>query len=235
MTVSENSLNAMRAFRHRNDGGASQMTKKAAPDHHPTSVQQIEGARAFASWFAQQRKERGIVMSTSSMLDVQPSLLSQFSIGLHDMRYFVAIPDSCKVWFRSLPWMHVAVSRNSSVLSLVCDRTVTHEITLPEFSMNFPVACEGVTRMLTNYHYLDVRVITGAPIAGPSGSRQIMVGREVFMTMEIRVTSGDADFDDLLDSRTISGGAGHTKPRPGALVRSHLTLPASDLATAATS
>lgn len=164
-----------------------------------------QGARAFSSWFATQRAAGEIVMSADKMLSVQPNLSSQFCVGLFESRYYLGLPADVLTWFRDMPWLHAALLRATSSLSLVCERTRLPDVTLPEFSLNFDVGSPAIIRSLAHYHYLDVRAIKKAAVQRPDGRRDIEVSRDVLMTLDIRVVSGVETFRDLLDGRDANG------------------------------
>lgn len=123
-------------------------------------------------------------MPAEGVLDVQPSLSKTFCIGLHDLRYFIGFPRDCAAWFLDLPWQHAEVGAASSWLSLRCRRSRSATAPLPAFSLNFDVQPPGYLAGLIHYHYLDVRAIDVMPSEGGAFS----ISREVYMTLDIRVT-----------------------------------------------
>lgn len=206
MTTPELSPDAMREIKSRRDALARMQDSAASEEQARAKlVKRSAGVRAFMSWFARQRQSHALVMSSDRMLDVQPSLSGRFSIGLLDMRYYIAIPEDCREWFFEMPWLHAAVSRDSSVLSLVCERSRVPDASLPEFAMNFNTDCASMLKMLSNYHYLDVRLVTGASRVDKAGCRSVSVSKDVFMTLDIRVVQGERTFDALLDGRRADG------------------------------
>ena len=206
MTTSELSLDAMREIKSRRDSLASQQSDAVSDEaKRVKNAKRADGVRAFMAWFGKQRKSQGVVVSGENMVDVQRSLSDRFAIGLLDMRYYIAIPEDCRDWFFELPWLHAAIGRNNSMLSLVCARPRVPNVTLPEFSMNFDTECAPMLKMMTNYHYLDVRLITGTSARLASGNREVSVSKDVFMTLDIRVIAGERTFVALLDGRKANG------------------------------
>jgi hypothetical protein len=164
-----------------------------------------QGVRAFSSWFAKERAAGEIVMSADRMLNVQPTLSARFCVGLFESRYYLGLPEDVVPWFRDMPWLHAALIRATSSLSLVCERTRLPDVTLPEFSLNFDVGSPAIVKSLSHYHYLDVRAIRKAATDRPDGRRDIEVARDVLMTLDIRVVTGAETFRDLLDGREAHG------------------------------
>jgi hypothetical protein len=206
MTTSELSIDAMREIKSRRDSLASQHTKDVDDEAKRIKLaKKADGVRAFMAWFGRQRQSQGVVMASQHMLDVQKSVSDRFSVGLLDMRYFIAIPEDCRDWFFEMPWLHAAIGRDNSVISLVCARSQVPDVTLPEFSLNFDTGVPAMLKMMSNYHYLDVRLITGAPTQLSGGRRAISVSKEVHMTLDIRVISGERTFANLLDGRRPNG------------------------------
>lgn len=206
MTNSELSLDAMGEIKSRRDSLASQQSDAVSDEEkRAKNSNRANGVRAFMAWFGRQRKANGVVMSGEHMLDVQRGLSNRFAIGLLDMRYYIAIPEDCRDWFFELPWLHAAIGRDCSMLSLVCARPQIPDVSLPEFSMNFETECEAMLKMMSNYHYLDVRLVTGASEPLANGNRAVGVSKDVFMTLDIRVISGERTFVALLDGRKANG------------------------------
>ena len=206
MTTAELSIDAMREIKSRRDSLASQQSDAVSDEEKKARLaKRADGVRAFMVWFGKQRKSQSVVVSGEHMLDVQKSLSDRFSIGLLDMRYYIAIPEDCRDWFFELPWLHVAIGRDSSMLSLVCARPRIPGVSLPEFSMNFDTECAPMLKMMSNYHYLDVRILTGTPEVLPNGNRQVGVSKDVFMTLDIRIIAGERTFVALLDGRKANG------------------------------
>ena len=206
MTTSEISLDAMLELRSRRDVLADQSNRVVLDDVRlARRAQMSNGVRAFMKWFGGQRKSHGIVMTSDTMLQVQDDLRSQFSVGMYDMRYFLAIPFECRDWFCEMPWLHVAISNSNSVLSLVCERSRLPEVSLPEFALNFSIESKGIIKMMSNYHYLDVRIITEKQSVDNTGRQKILVSRDVYLTMDIRVVGGEGTFLSLLDGRNPYG------------------------------
>lgn len=206
MTSAALSDDAMAAIKARRDSLARQSAKADAEEAHRLArAQASAGVKAFTAWFNKHRAMGEIVMSGDRMLDVQPALSNRFCIGMFDMRYYLGIPAECEDWFRELPWLHAVIGRDASSLSLVCERSRLPEVTLPEFSLNFEVGAFGMLKMMSNYHYLDVRLITQAASERADGGRSIHIGRDVLMTLDIRVVPGERTFTALLDGRKADG------------------------------
>lgn len=176
--------------------------------------------RAFMQWFAEQRSAGEIAMPGERILDVQQALSNRFCIGLLDKRYYLGIPPECGDWFGSLPWMHVNVAQDGASLALVCDHWRRRPPALAAFAMTFDRAPAAVVQMLSNYHFLDVRVLHPIDSTEMSGSRPVRVGRSLVTTLEVRVSRGGRQFSDLLDGRVADGRfADHFAGSPGAVPR----------------
>lgn len=161
------------------------------------------GALAFTRWFSDQRSARRVVMSSPHIIDVQPELSSCFAIGIYEHRYYLAIPEQVWPWFSDMPWLHVAIQRNGSVLSLVCERVKTPLVNLPAFALKFETGCASRLKLMTSYHYLDVRRLV--PMQGEPGGERVALSRDVVMALDIRVLDDVEGFDALLDGRTPHG------------------------------
>ena len=196
----------MREIKSRRDLLANQQSDAVLNEETNVRIaKRADGVRAFMVWFGVQRESQSVVSVGDCQLDIQKGLSDRFSIGLLDMRYYIAIPEDCRDWFFELPWLHVAIGRNSSMLSLVCARPRIPGVSLPEFSMNFDTQCASMLKMMSNYHYLDVRILMGATEVLSNGSRQVAVSKDVFMTLDIRVIAGERTFVALLDGRKANG------------------------------
>jgi hypothetical protein len=152
-------------------------------------------AREFMAWFQRQRHEGGIAMPAENVLEVLPSLSRSFCIGLHDLRYFIGVPRELVRWFFDLPWLCAEVGAETSLLSLHCRRSHAAAAPLPAFTLNFDVQPPGYLAGLVHYHFLDVRAIDAIPAnGGPFG-----ISREVYMTLDIRVSPRLSHLRDSLE------------------------------------
>ncbi|ABM96842.1 hypothetical protein [Methylibium petroleiphilum] len=158
-------------------------------------------------------------MSSENMLDVGPALGGRFNIGMHDMRYFIAIPQDVKEWFSAMPWLHVALTRGGTALSLVCERLRHAGAFTPEFALNFEVISPKLIKALANYHFLDVREIVPSSREDQDAG-VVHIGRDVLMTLDIRVVDGGQTFLALLDGR--SAEPSRHRPLHGGLERGPL-------------
>jgi hypothetical protein len=206
MDISQPSMDTMREIKSRRDAIAEQQSKVNREElSRDKALERSQGVRAFMAWFAQERAKGNLVMSGDHLIDVQPDLSKRFNFGMANMRYFIALPEESMKWFFELPWLHVAIARDSSSLSLVCARSRIGDLHLPEFAMNFETKALPMLRMMCNYHYLDVRAQLGQPHVDESGKRVMAIGRDVLMTMDIRVISGERTFEALLDGKAANG------------------------------
>lgn len=206
MTAPELSDDALRVLRNRRSATAS--GSPAVPESVDQAAlpreQDAAKLRAFSAWFGRERSEGNIVMSGENMLDVGPALSRRFTIGMHDMRYFIGIPQDVKEWFSAMPWLHVALPRGSAALSLVCERVRYPGASMPEFALTFEVAAAALIKMLSNYHFIDVREIVPSSKEDQAAG-VVYIGRDVLMTLDIRVVDGGQTFLTLLDGRTADG------------------------------
>lgn len=195
LAATSDSLNDLKARR----DDLVRLRTQQVPDKSRELLREREAhaAREFVTWFTTQHKSGGISMPTENVMDVQPSLSRQFCIGLHDLRYFIGIPKECMSWFLDLPWLFAEVNPNSSWLSLRCRKLQAPGLTLPAFSLNFDVQPPGYTMALVHYHFLDVRAIDQIPVEG--GAFQI--SREVYMTLDIRVSQASGSLRAAYDLR----------------------------------
>lgn len=201
MSATELSEDALRAIRSRKAANSVTPATPPAAEVRPARAGlDASVVRAFSQWFAEQRKTGSLLLPSESMLDVQASLSSRFSIGMHDLRYFIGIPSEIKDWFTALPWMHVAIPRGGSNLALVCESLRWSGGAMPAFALNFEVNCLGALRMLEHYHYLDVREVMPAT-KDEAAAGTVRIGRDVLGTFEIRIVTGARTFQSVLDGR----------------------------------
>jgi hypothetical protein len=165
----------------------------------------ISGIRAFVAWFTARRAAGEVTMSSDRMIDVLPALSRRFCIGLNDARYYIGLPPEAREWFTTMPWLHATVGTASKSLSLVCERSRAPGAELREFALNFELPVAGIVKMLCCYHYLDVRWIEHTGDIRPDGTQPVRVGRDVVMTLDIRVVSQGGGFVEILDGRDPNG------------------------------
>lgn len=196
--------------------GAADLAQGHARAHaRQQSLQQAQhesaGIRAFVAWFAARRAAGELTMSGDHMIDVLPVLSRRFCIGLNGGRYYIGMPPEAREWFTSMPWLHATVGTASRSLSLVCERSRVPGAELREFALNFELPVPSIVKMLSCYHYLDVRWIEHTGEVREDGTQSVRVGREVVMTLDIRVIALGGGFTEVLDGRNPNGHQNRAK------------------------
>ncbi len=182
-------------------------TAPLTPDVRPAPPASplLRAMTGLQHWLLGLRREGRAHTVDTMVVDIDEHASKRFCLGVSGGRVFLGVQAIELEWFGHLPWLHCAVRKGGSTISLVSEGTVSGNAEIPCFAISLHAGGADRVALLTRCPYLDVREIT----VGKSGAA-IGVSRRVLTTIDVVLTKDDSTLEGLMAGRTPSGFTNHS-------------------------
>jgi hypothetical protein len=161
---------------------------------------QMIARRDFQIWLNKMR-ESGLATSKGErIVGISEQGTRQFALGIAGDRVFIGIGGPEAAWFKGLPWLHVAIKKDTPFLNFVSEETMLNGTLFQSFAVCFAADDAQKTNHLAKCHFLDVRQV----VMGPNGV-VTAVHSQVLSTIDVVIVEDDKSILSLLDGKQSNG------------------------------
>lgn len=170
----------------------------------------LMSVQCFQSWlqFISRKHQVDFNHSDKSIIHINENISRRFCLGIAENRIFLGIQPNEMKWFKGIPWLHVALRKNSQKINIVCEETTIDNVTIPYFAIALNTSSAEKINKLTKYHYLDVRLIQLDASGTVRGVSQF-----VSTTLSIIVVNEDENLISLLADKVGKSSSNRSKFR----------------------